>query len=518
MNKTYENQDERHVSITDGADTPARLPDLKAKSCLKNPFLLLALTGGLGLMLASRVAAQSFTTLYSFTTTGFSIPYTNSDGAQPHAGLILSGETLYGTGYFGGSGPFGVVFAVKIDGTGFTTLHNFAGFAGGSDGALPYAGLILSGNTLYGTTEVGGSWDKGTVFKVSTDGTGFTTLHSFTAFDGEEPMAGLVLSDNTLYGTAYQCNGQPGVVFAVNIDGNGFTNLHRFDELDGFHLNAGLILSGNTLYGTAYDGGSSSRGTVFAVNTDGTGFTTLYSFTEISVCCPSTNSDGAGPGGLILSGNTLYGTAVYGGGSDNGTVFKVNTDGTGFTTLHSFTATTVNPPYINSDGAQPWAGFILSGNTLYGTAYIGGTYGSGTVFALNTDGTGFTTLHSFTQTAGPPYEAPPYTNSDGGFPKGGLVLSGNTLYGTAERGGSSGNGTVFAITLPASPPELTISATGGNVILTWPTNAIGFTLQSTTSLSSPVWTTNLPAAVVVNGMNTVTNPLSDVQQFFRLSQ
>jgi hypothetical protein len=82
-------------------------------------------------------------------------------------------------------------------------------------------------------------------------------------------------------------------------------------------------------------------------------------------------------------------------------------------------------------------------------------------------------------------------------------------------GGSSNNGTIFGITLQ---PELAFSTTGRNLVLTWPTNAMGFTLQSTTNLAAPVWTTNLPAPVVVNGMNTVTDPISRTQQFFRLSQ
>ena len=78
----------------------------------------------------------------------------------------------------------------------------------------------------------------------------------------------------------------------------------------------------------------------------------------------------------------------------------------------------------------PSAGLVLSGNTLYGTAFNGGSSGVGTVFAVNTNGTGFKTLHSF-------------TGSSGAFPSAGLVLSGNTLYGTTEQGGSSGDGTVF---------------------------------------------------------------------------
>src|ERR1039458_1896331 len=63
----------------------------------------------------------------------------------------------------------------------FTTLHTFTG---GSDGANPYAGLILSGNTLYGAALLGGGSDYGTVFKVNTDGTGFRLLESFNgAYD-----------------------------------------------------------------------------------------------------------------------------------------------------------------------------------------------------------------------------------------------------------------------------------------------------------------------------------------------
>src|SRR2546426_220800 len=217
----------------------------------------------------------------------------------------------------------------------------------------------------------------------------FTTLHSFTGGDGAGPEVRLILSGNTLYGTT-----RGGTVFAINTDGTGFTTLYRFTAgASGGIVTNDLTLSGNTLYGTASSGGSagSGRGTVFSVNTDGTGFTILHSFTEAPL---DTNSDGALPyAGLVLSGNTLYGTARNGGSSDQGTVFAVNTDGTDFTTLHSFTATSGSNPFgngTNSDGAQPFAALIFSGNTLYGTATGGGSSGSGTVFGVNTDGKGFT--------------------------------------------------------------------------------------------------------------------------------
>ena len=302
-----------------------------------------------------------------------------------------------------------------------------------------------------------------------------------------------------------------GLMLAGRLSAQTFTVLHSFTagstnssgvytNIDGAGPSCGLILSGNTLYGTAEAGGSSGTGTAFKVNIDGTDFTTLYSFTG--------DSDGATPiGGLILSGNTLYGTAYGGGSGGNGIVFKMNTDGTGFTSLYNFTA---RDPItgINSDGAYPYAGLILSGNTLYGTAPLGGSLGWGTSFKVNTDGTDFTTLYSF---AG---------DSDGGRPYAGLILCGNTLYGTASGGASSGNGTVFSLSLGSvRTPQLTIIRSGPDVILTWPTNATGFTLQSTTNLaSSSVWTAVCPEPVVVNGRNTVPNPISATQQFFRLSQ
>jgi len=71
----------------------------------------------------------------------------------------------------------------------------------------------------------------------------------------------------------------------------------------------------------------------------------------------------------------------------------------------------------------------------------------------------------------------------------------------------------------ALPTPTTSILSGANANLRWPTNAIGFTLRSTTNLVSPsVWTTVSPDPVVVNGQNTVTNPISRAQQFYRLRE
>ena len=485
----------------------------------KNRFLLPLLLTGLTYA-PGQLAAQTFTTLYNFTARSVAASYTNADGGAPQ-GLILSGDTLYGTCISGGSSDKGTVFAVKTDGTGFTTLYSFSSSTPppapliNADGIEPNRQLVLSSNTLYGTCQAGGSSGSGTVFAVKTDGTGFSAIYSFSAVpdyalggpnsDGAWPMSGLMLSGGPLYGTARSGgNSGNGTVFMLNTDGSGFTAAYSFTDpfvspsnvtnADGAQPFGGVILSGNVLYGTCEAGGDSAVGTIFKVNTDGTGFTTLHSFAW---------TDGAHPlAGLVLSNSTLYGTTQYGGSSGSGTVFKLNTDGTGFKTLHTFSAPN-SGTFVNTDGLSPRRELLLSGNTLYGTCPQGGSSGSGTVFSLKTDGSDFEVVHSF-------------SNTDGASPTG-LVLSGNTLYGAAGNGGLFGSGTIFSISLPPTPPQLTLALSGGSVVLTWPTSATGFSLQSITNLVSlGAWTFISATPVVVNGQNTVTNPISGTQQFYRL--
>src|ERR1022692_2341875 len=199
---------------------------------IKNLFLLPALIAGQGLMLTGRAPAQTFTNLHTFTALVSGI---NSDGSKPLAGLVLSGNTLYGTAYIGGTNGNGAVFAVNTDSSGFTNLHSFTTLLGpfpptNSEGADPRGGLLISGNTLYGTANAGGSSGVGTVFAVSTNGTGFTNLYNFSGGDdGVNPQGGLVLAGSTLYGTTFNggTNGN-GTVFAINTNGAGFTKLYSF--------------------------------------------------------------------------------------------------------------------------------------------------------------------------------------------------------------------------------------------------------------------------------------------------
>ena len=376
------------------------------------------------LALSSSVASAQFTVLHSFTG--------GADGANPYYDApVVSGSTLYGTANQGAAGG-GVVFAVNTDGTGYNVLHTFTNTA--PDGYQPLGSVVLNGSTLYGTTYYGGSANGssgyGTVFAVNVDGSGYQTLHSFvTTTNGYKPYGTVTVSGSTLYGMTYYGSGTGvGSIYSLNTNGGSFTNLHTFagGVSDGSRpLGGTLILSGGTLYGTTVHGGTGSSigtandGVVFAINTDGSGYTNLVNFT-------GGTTNGANPyGSLTLVGTTLYGTTRIGGSENLGTIFSVNTDGTGFQTLFNFTGGT-------SNGVNPNGALTFAGSCLVGTTKAGGSANDGTVFKINLDGSGFSILHNFAGT-------------DGINPDGDLAFTNNTLYGWTSAGGTSGKGTVFAM-------------------------------------------------------------------------
>jgi uncharacterized repeat protein (TIGR03803 family) len=446
--------------------------------------------------------AQGFSVLYSF---GQGSGATN--GSSPRTSLVLSGNKLYGVAPYGGTSEGdppeggGTIFGVNTDGAGITILNDFAGINPGtgknSGGVTPDSILFLSGNLLYGTTVMGGTNGYGTLFAVSTGGTNFATLHNFTSSENRAIILS-TLSGNTLYGTTE--NPPFGSVIAINTDGSNFRTLYAFHGASDGAEPGALILSGDVFYGTA--GLAGTGGQVFMVATNGDNFTTLHTFTN--------GNDGTEPGGLVLSGNRLYGIA-QGGTNGTGTIFALNTNGMDFTILYSFSEgfyDSHSGNFTNSDGAYLF-GLFLSGNTLYGTANAGGTNGYGTVFAVNTDGTGFTTLHNF-------------NGGDGAGPQASPILSGNTLYGTTSGivtypglASVTGNQTVFALTVP---PALGITAAGNRVVISWTASAPNYVLRTSTNLSSGPWS-NITTGISTNGLDYFhTNAVTSPAAFFSLKQ
>ena len=167
-------------------------------------------------------------TVFSLSTTGMEdVLYRFGgapDGALPFAGLINVNGTLYGTTEFGGryhrkKGGYGTVFSVSTTGT-ERVVHSFRGRP---DGDRPFATLIDMGGTLYGTTRDGGTKHEGTVFSISTTGAEHV-LYSFggSSSDGSEPDASLIDVSGTLYGTT-QLGGTygAGTVFSIQYDRRG---------------------------------------------------------------------------------------------------------------------------------------------------------------------------------------------------------------------------------------------------------------------------------------------------------
>jgi uncharacterized repeat protein (TIGR03803 family) len=349
------------------------------------------------------------------------------DGQNPRTGLTEgSGGALFGTTQLGGKNNAGTVFTLNKDGSGFNVLHSFTG--AGGDGSIPSGELLEGdGGVLYGTTYYGGSNGFGTVFRVSEDGSDFGVLHSFKDFvyDGYFPYAGLIKSaDGALYGTTQEGGiARMGTVFKLNEDGSNYRVLRSFNFSggDGYYLTALAVHTNGTLFGTTQDGGTYRDGSVYKLNQDGSGYSLLHSFSF---------STGRGPGGVTVgSDGALYGTTGQGGSNDVGTVFKLNQDGSGHTMLHAFGA--------DVGGGQHPNGPILeaSDGALYGTARDGGVEGVGIVFTMTKNGSNYAVLHNFSR-----------SDNDGQSPYAGLLEGDDgALYGTTFNGGTSGYGTVFKL-------------------------------------------------------------------------
>jgi uncharacterized repeat protein (TIGR03803 family) len=160
------------------------------------------------------------------------------DGSYPLSDVIFDSlGNLYGTAQEGGASNDGIIFELSPSGGGWTksTLHTFVG--GDGDGEIPLSGLIFdnSGN-LYGTTNMGGPADVGTVYELSPSGSGWTIniLNAFGGTGGEYPSAGLVLDHlGNMYGAAAGGGTQgSGTVFKFTPTDGGwtFTTIYNFGE------------------------------------------------------------------------------------------------------------------------------------------------------------------------------------------------------------------------------------------------------------------------------------------------
>lgn len=384
------------------------------------------------LALLPTAQAQSFTVLHAFSGGG--------DGAVPLAGLTMDRVgNLYGTAHLGGNGSAGTVFKLKRNGSGWTLipLYEFSGqgggganpssgvifgpdgslygtastggsgfgtvyklqpppsacktsvcywtetvlyrFAAGLDGHQPTGNLIFdpAGN-IYGTTQAGGAFNYGSVFKLASSGGNWTesVLYSFASGqDGNQPTDGVVIDSagnlfgTTPYGGINNCQGGCGTVFELSPSGSGWSEqiLYRFDGMpDAQRPYAGLIIdSARNLYGASFEGGENSGGAVFELSPAGGSwnYSVLYNL--------SGSNNGPQTRLTMDSSGNLYDSTT-----SPSTTFKLSlTDGSWtYTDLHDFSG---------NDGIYPRGSLILdTAGNLYGTTSMGGADGQGTAWEL----------------------------------------------------------------------------------------------------------------------------------------
>lgn len=301
-------------------------------------------------------------------------------GYEPRAGLVLTPASGFGITNKGGEFNKGIIYRVDNNGSGYEVFHHF----NGENGAFPESSLTLSGGTLYGMTLMGGSSESGALFKIDTTGLNFELLVNFTGDNGSFPVGSLVDDGaNTLYGmTGSNSSNNKGTVFEFDKTTKTLTTLYSFEDTDAIRPSGAITLADSKLYGMSL--GGVGDGVVFSLNLDGSGFTKIL----------DKNSTDAGryPNSLTVSGSTIYGSMTQGGTTDWGTVFKVQTDGTGFQKLVDFI-------YANggeSNGAIPTGATLVVGDSiLYGMTKLGGPHDSGVVYSVRTDGSDYTIMLNF---------------------------------------------------------------------------------------------------------------------------
>ena len=342
---------------------------------------------------------------------------------------------LYGSTVCGGSNQVGTVFRLTTNGSDYAVLHHFNPV--GYDGAFPYGRLVQASNgLLYGTTASFSRYTNGgalvsyrpeIIYRLNPNGNEFSIVHQFATngSEGRNPH-GLILGQN---GMLYGLNGTNGTtngLFCVNLDGSGF-RAWGAPPYSGSRAHMNTLQQGtNGLFcgANSYNTSSTKTEVLFAIGTNAASYTVWHTFATNGI-------DGRDPDTQLLRGlnNAFYGVTATGGTNGAGTVFTIQGDGSGYTTLYHFKTN-------NTDGRGPIDSLAQgTDGTLYGVTQRGGASDDGTVYALQPDGTSYRQLLQFNSYA-----------AEGQMPAGAPTPDGaGALFGATYRGGTGNQGTLFKI-------------------------------------------------------------------------
>jgi uncharacterized repeat protein (TIGR03803 family) len=377
-----------------------------------------------------------------------------ADGAWPRGSLVAAGGFLYGGTTLGGDANSGTVFRVRSDGTGFQSLYSFtAGKDNGLGNQPHHNSLLLIGDALVGAARQGGNTDNdtdegaqkdgnGTIFRIETRGSGYTVLETFHGGERSPatPHSPPQISPNgqMLYGmSAAGGKHRHGTLYEMHVDGTGFRILHHFEKSRGKEPHGTVVfdgasaLLGMTRLGGTLSDGSEGAGVIFRYDLTTGAYKVLHVFAKNA----SDNGDTNDHGFLSPAGGYYYATTELGGKYGQGVLFRLRSDGSDFSIVHSFGAA--------GDGKKPFGSLVQVGEWFYGTTTVGGDHNDGTLFRLRPSDLRYERLVSFDRA------------TTGAFPEDNVIPSGDgsILYGLTQAGGANDPkaekkyGTVFAVKL-----------------------------------------------------------------------
>jgi uncharacterized repeat protein (TIGR03803 family) len=429
---------------------------MTASPCLRPLGLVLALAG---VAAASPALAADTTEDWRY-----DLGATATDGHYPAFNnlLLASDGNYYGTTSQGGTNNLGTIFRISPAGA-MKVVHSFAG---GAEGCYPTGGLSLNAaGSLVGIASGCGASGAGALFRSSLSGT-VVVMHTFTAgtdgynntgCSGRAPTQRA--SDSFFVGS--NCYGGPygyGTVWTLAPNGR-FDVLHAFNETwaDGLYGIDIALAADETIVGVTNQGGIGNNGTIFKIATNGT-YTILYNFSN-------QGHDGNQPEGIAIGPDGgYYGVTYYGGQFNQGVVFQFL--GGKFKVLHHVWNGIVR------EGGNPVAKPVIDGNG----AIWGSTYNSGAMFRATKAGV-YSSMYVF-------------GTGDGVSPDGAVALAGNDFYASTRTGGVHNLGTIARFSIGAVP-SVTITATpsrpnpGEAVTIKWKGSNIN---TCTANSNAPGWT------------------------------
>ena len=361
------------------------------------------------------------------------IDFLNSNDAYLPIGGLTAGNdgAYYGMSYWGGGDATGAIYSYDVSSNTTSIILEFTGTSGSFMGSYPIGELVVDGDKMYGVTHGGGTYNYGVIFEYDYVNSIYTVLHHFNRADGSNGGArptGVYLSgDGKLYGNAgWGGSNDVGLLFEYDLNSSHYTVLENFETTTtgGLSYSGGYnkvsIASDGNIYGTLMYGGKANKGTLFEYNISTSTFTKKLDFNS------SAHGHNANSSLLQASNNKLYFTVPSGAMYNGGALYEIDPITNDVSKKHDFDASVI--------GRASHGELVQATNGhLYGVLQRGGENDLGAIFQYNLETEEVITVVTFDGING----AKPVTGLEEG--------TDGYLYGVTREGGTNNIGVVYKL-------------------------------------------------------------------------